>query len=387
MSAPDTAPMVPVPPKTSVAHFLRSMLAGGLVGAAVAVGVLALHRSGVFDPGRFLELPPLGAWDLLALAGSALAAVLLHELGHLLGGLRGGMRLLMLAMGPLRITRGRHGLQVSRHSLRHGILGFVSMLPDPARPFVPQFRNLAAGGPLASLACVMVAALLAVPLDGRAEFHAFGFAAFSAIALLMTAIPMRVGGMETDGAQLLDLARGGIGTQVKALLLGLAGQSISGVRPRDLDATLIARGLALVDGGDRAIDPALAAFLHLLAALRADDLGDTAAWDRHMAVVAQHANAMQPAVRAQFAVELACHAARGGDVAAARGWLQHAAGGIVEHGDRKRAEAAIAVLDHRHDDARHAIDAARASLSRSIDPGGALWAADQLDRLEARLER
>lgn len=377
LQAPERAPAGPL-------KLLRAMAFGVLCGVAGGLALVTLRRTGVFDLDRWFDLPALTGWDLLGLAVSALLAVLLHEVGHLVGGLRGGMRLLMFAVGPLRVTRNASGLGVSRQSLRHGLLGFVSMLPDPARPFVPQFRRLAVGGPLASLLLVLAAAALAVPLTGRGEFHVLAFGVFSAIVLLMTAIPMRLGGIETDGAQLQDLARGGVGTQVKALVLGLAGQSITGVRPRDLDAALIAQGLALAERDD-GLDPAMAGYPHLLAALQADDRGDPATRDRHMVAVARHARRMPPATRAQFAVELAYHAARTGDAAAARRWLDHAGGAIGEPGDRLRAEAAIAAVEGRMDAARTALRQARERLPHSLDPGGALWHAEQLDLIEARL--
>lgn len=374
---PTIAP--PSRPGTSPWVILRAFVLGALGGA---LGVWALKAVGG-------GLPPLDAfegWHVVSVLGWMALAVVVHELGHLVGGHLGGMRALMFAAGPVRLTRTPHGWQFSRHSLRHGLLGFVVMLPDPSRPFAPQLLRLAAGGPLVSLACVAMAAIAAAGLEGAMRFQALAFMAVSALVLVMTAVPMRAGGMETDGAQLLDLARGGRGTQVKAAVMGLTAQSLSGVRPRELDARLLAEAMALADG-DATLDPAMRAFPSLLMALHADDAGEAATRDRHMARVAALANDMPPAMRSPFALELAWHAAIRGEAAAARAWREHAAGGIVDASDRRRVDAAIALLDGKVDEARREIHAARAGLSRSWDPGGAQWAADQLDRLEARLPR
>ncbi|MFP7723436.1 hypothetical protein [Lysobacter sp. A3-1-A15] len=387
MSQPDPVvdPAAPPPPprKASSWALLRAFVLGGLGGG---LGALALIH-GLRAIGGSIPAPPsFGPGHMLALLGWLVLAVVVHELGHLVGGRMAGMRPLMIAAGPVRLTRTVAGWRLSRHSLRHGLLGFVSMLPDMSRPFVPQLRWLAAGGPLASLACVALSAALAASLDGAMRFHALAFMAVSALVLAMTAIPMRAGGIETDGAQLLDLARGGRGTQIKALVMGLTAQSLAGTRPRELDPRLLADAMALA-ASDTPINPAMRAFPSLMAALHADDSGDTPARDRHMAHVAVLATEMQPAMRAQFALELAWHAAMRGDVAAARGWREHAAGGVADTCDRQRIDAAIAVLEGDVEGARRSIHLARAGLQRSWDAGGARWAGDQLDRLEQKLPR
>lgn len=365
---------------------LLPMLGGMLLGGGGAALLIGL--GGLATVKGWLQWPRLTGLDSLALAGYALAAVLLHELGHMFGGRRAGMRLLMFAAGPVKLVRTPTGLRWSRHSLRHGLLGFVMMLPDPDRPFGPQFRGLIAGGPLASLLCLLAAGLLALPLEGRAEFHAVAFAAFSAFVFAITAIPMRLGGMETDGFQWRDQRRGGPRAELKAVILSLSGQSVSGIRPRDLDGALIARGVALAEQiGDDPAQAALAASPRLFAALHADDRGDSEARDLHMERIAAHARSMAPAPRAQFAPELAYHAARIGELQAARAWWALAAGGISEARTRQRVDAMIAAAEGRADDARAALQRARAQLADTMDPGGAKWSADQLDRIEARLSQ
>lgn len=376
------------PPRKATPKSLRSValsfLGGAAMGGAVAAGAAALFaHGGPTAPAGWT----LSAGHLPGFAALACAAVVLHELGHLLGGLAGGMRFGMFAAGPARISRASNGrLRVSRHSLRHGVLGFVLMLPDTTRPFAPQYQRLALGGPLASLVCAAAGVALALVFDGPARVHATVFAAWSALVFAMTAVPIHINGWETDGAQLLDLARDGRGTQLKGVILGLAGQSLGGTRPRELDRELISRGLALAsDSGPGTVAPALAAGIHLYAALHADDRDDDAACGHHLAAVGGLAQSMEPAQRAQFAIELAYHAALAGSPGAARGWLAHAAGGLTEPSDLARADAAIAVAEGEAARARASIAAARAALPRSIDRGGARWAADCLDRLEARL--
>jgi hypothetical protein len=360
---------------------LRTAALGAGLGAVGVLLIAALGPDVSFEPRKLIAT--IDGADIALFAVWALLAVLLHELGHLAGGLYGGMRFLMFAAGPVRVVRTPAGLQLARHPLRSGLLGFVFMVPDPARPFAPQFRMLVAGGPAVSLLCAVAGAGVAVTSHGTAALHAGVFASLSALVLAATAIPMRVGGFDTDGEQLRDLVRGGTRTELKSLLLALLGQSASGVRPRDLEQTLLSRAIELADAHAEA-DPAYGAFVHLIAAVRADDGGNMTARDRHFAAVAANARGLPAAVRAQLALELAYDAARGNRVDVAREWLRQSRGGIVEPADRARTEAAMALAEGRIDDARTAIALARAGLVRACDVGFAQWARDELDRMALR---
>ena len=380
MTADDTLRAAPAKP--SRLRALIQVLVGFGVGFGAMILAITLTRHAGYEPKALFSA--LDGRDFVLFVLSGLLAVLLHELGHLLGGLAGGMRLLMFAVGPLRVVRTAGGLRFGRHSLRSGVLGFVSMLPDPARPFGPQFGALVAGGPAASLVCALAGLAVALASGGTVAMHASAFAIFCTLALLITAIPMRIGGFQNDGEQVRDLMRGGTGAQLKSMLLALIAQSVSGTRPRDLDTAILTRALELADAPAQR-DPALGAFVHLVAGMSADDRADIALRDRHYEAVAEAAHRLPPPMRAQLAGELAYHAARSGRAETAREWMGHVRGAITDAGNRARIDAAIALAEGRHDAARAAIARARAELKRPYDEGGALWARDELDRLVARL--
>ena len=370
------------PPRPSRLRVLIPMLVGAGVGVGVVLLAIALPRRFGYEATALISA--LDGRDFVLFALWGLLAVLLHELGHLLGGLAGGMRLLMFAVGPLRVTRTAGGLRFGRHSLRSGVLGFVSMLPDPARRFAPQYGALIAGGPATSFICALAGLAVALANDGLVAVHASAFAIFCTLALLITAIPMRIGGFQNDGEQVRDIMRGGTGAQLKSLLLALIAQSVSGTRPRDIDSAILTRALELADAPAQR-DPALGAFVHLVAGISADDGGDIARRDRLYEAVAEAAHGLPPPMRAQLAGELAYHAARGGRAETAREWMGHVRGAITDAGNSARIDAAIALAEGRHDAARAAIARARTALERTYDEGLALWARDELDRLAARL--
>jgi hypothetical protein len=107
------------PAKPSRLQALSPVLIGAGVGAgSVILFIVLTHGFGVKPKAL---IPAIDGRDFLLFAVWALLAVLLHELGHFLGGLAGGMRLLIFAVGPLRVARTARGLRLGRHSLRSGL--------------------------------------------------------------------------------------------------------------------------------------------------------------------------------------------------------------------------------------------------------------------------
>jgi hypothetical protein len=378
--APIPAPAILQPPAPARAARLRALasivvlfLAGGAFGAGVA-------RLAAQSEWLRSTLGVLGPWDLLLVPVLLLLVIGVHELGHLAGALSRGMRFVLLIVGPLRWTRSSRGIEFDWFWSPATFGGLAAAIPDPSRPMPPQFARLIVGGPLASLVLTGVALALAWLTDGRPAAYALLVAALSAAIVLATAIPFRGGrgSFMSDGAQLLELRRGGAAVARRMELTTLMAQSLAGTRPRDLDAATIAR-LSGDDGGN----PMLRVAGHLYAyghALDEGRIGDAAGWiDR----VAGAIDAFPAGFRQALALEIAYFRARHqGDLAQARHWLALGHGGVVEPGRREAAAAAIALLEG---DAARAAAQARAglaTLARASDAGGAVASADQLRELE-----
>lgn len=348
-------------------------IAGGAFGAGVA-------RLAVRSEWLRSTLDVLGPWDLLLVPVLLLLVIGVHELGHLAGGLSRGMRFVLLIVGPLRWTRSSRGIEFDWFWSPATFGGLAAAIPDPARPMPPQFARLIIGGPLASLVLAAAALALARVSEGRPAAYALLVAALSAAIFLATAIPSRGGrgSFMSDGAQLLELRRGGAAVARRLDLTALMAQSLSGTRPRDLDRATVAR-LSGDDGGN----PMLRVAGHLYAYGHALDQGriaDAAGW---IDEVARGFDAFPPGFRQALALEVAYFRARHqGDLAQARLWLARGQGGVVEPGRREAAAAAIALLEG--DPARAATQARAglATLARASDAGGALASADHLHELE-----
>ncbi len=322
--------------------------------------------------GQRLQLHPADALILLAIM---FVVLLVHELGHVAGGRLAGMRFLMLTVGPLRLQREGARLRLSFANTINLWGGLAVMLPTTTDGFRRRFATMIAGGPLASLLLAALGGLGASLSSGRGAMGFTVLAGFSAAIFVVTMMPLTAGGFASDGGQLLALRRQDHGADLRAILATIASSSLSGTRPRDYDAHLIATALTLDGPASMRIGVRLIAALHAL---------DGGADARPFFEAALPLYADLPIGQRQgYAVWLGWyHAAMLGDAAMARRWKDEAAGGLVSPAQRDLLDAAIA---HAEGDVPAARAAAARGLGRDagIDPGGALLVRDLLARFIA----
>jgi len=353
--------------------FTLALLAGGVLGGFFGAALARFAPQG---------LPRFQAWDIAGLLGVWFGAILIHEGGHWLGGRIAGMRLLLMTVGPIRLTRDADGWRWSAFLRAGSFGGLTVMAPDPDRPIAPQLLPMIAGGPLASLLLALAGLGLALAGDGRLMLYGAAVAALSGFLFAITAVPRQIGGFLNDAARWRELRRGGAAAEQQALLGTLVAQSLAGRRPRALDAGLLERARELDDGSD----PLRSATLHFLAYSMACDRGDVTTAAAALDAVAERAEAIPQGLRQAFAIELAYfQAAHRNDAPGARAWLERARGGLVEPSIHARTAAALALAEGRHDDARAALAKAEATLPRYYDRGGAHLLADQVRALRERL--
>lgn len=350
-------------------------LAGGMVG-------FASMRIAVLFPGVRETLGALSVWDLLFLPLAWLVAVTIHELGHLGAGMARGMRFLLLIVGPCKFARVGGGVSFEWVFNLGTLGGLAAAMPDPTRPLPPQMRALVLGGPAASALLGLLSFALAALGDGRGALYAAMIGAISLLLFVVTALPMRVGGFMSDGMQWLELRRGGAAVEQRQALTLVVAQSLAGTRPRDLDAGTLGRGLALA-GTDAVRDTGLFYYAYL----RALDGGDVDAAGEHIDRVAGHFLDYPDGFRQGLALEIAFfHARHRGDAVLAREWLGRARGGVVDASQRAMAEAAVALVEGKPDDARARVELGEKRLARSLDAGGARRIADALAALRRDAE-
>jgi hypothetical protein len=349
-------------------------ICGGLLG-------FAAMKLAMTVPGVRTTLAALGAWDLLFLPVAWLIAITVHELGHLAAGMARGMRFLLLIVGPVKIARRAGGLTLDWVVNLGTLGGLAAAMPDLSRPLLPQMRALVAGGPGASAVLGLACLGLAAVSDGRVAAYSAVVAAISVLVFVATAMPMRAGGFMSDGMQWLELRRGGAAVEQRQALATLVGQSLAGIRPRELDVDTLQRGLALAG-----TDPVRDISLRYYAYLRDLNAGDIAAASEHIDRLAADVAVFPDGVRQGLALEIAYfHARYRGDAALARQWLEQGKGGVVDASLRALAEAALALRERRPDDALRFIHAGRAQLPRSLDTGAAHRILDALAELQRQV--
>lgn len=349
-----------------------TLLLPPVLGAALGYGIAKYAVTAAFLRETFSAL---SAWDLLLLPVAILAVIAVHEAGHLAGGLARGMRFLLYVVGPFQISRSAQGLRFDWVFNLGTFGGLAACIPRTDQPLRGQLLPMISGGPLASLLLALLGWGLYEASNGRWAAWALIVALLSAMIFLVTAFPMRAGGFMSDGAQFLEVLRGGAAVEARHRLTLLMGQSLAGARPSELDPSLIDACLGAADA-----DPGRRVAARYYALLHACDRADVAQAGEHADWIAEHIEGFPDGFCQALAVELAIFDAQyRNDLVSASAWRKKAKGGIVDPARRALAEALLEPDPKRR--AEH-LDTARRGLRRSSDAGLSRMTAEQITRVE-----
>jgi len=322
---------------------------------------------------------------LLALAvvlPAWLVALGVLSLGSLVGGWMLGFRVLLFTIGPLRLAWPHGRLICTRNENWTLYWGAAACVPYHVGPDLNRrMAGYLASGPLASalvgsLATALLAARLAAPagLGDLAGIVLLAVLGPGSLFLAgMTLLPRSPGGVPTNGRQVISYLRGGPAGDHALARTTLASLNQAGRRPRDWPADCVERATARAEGSAHAVQGQLLAYV---AALDRGQIAPAAvALDAVLARLAELPPTMQPAICAEAAYFVARH---GQNAAAAQAWLDHSTGGWVQPADRARAEAAVALVAGRLDEARVRAQAGITLLDHSLGAGTAIAEAEWL---------
>lgn len=305
---------------------------------------------------------------LLAIPVVFFLIVFIHEMGHILGGLLVGFRFLLLLVGPIRVWGTGRGLQFGLNTHIAMMGGLSACVPDLT---FSRWRCLVymAGGPLASLFTLLASLpllVIAQNVSPALEFVAVLAVFISLPLFILTILPFKSSGYDTDGKLILSLLLNRPTALKRIQIMALQAESISGVRPRDMSTERIEQIRSQKTGSS------LDAVIEWLAYSQDLDRGNIdLAGQRLQQVLALEAS-LPPGLRQAAYLEVAYFAAvHQQDAPRARTYLEKARGALAEKHTVLRAEGAVLLAEGRLAEARAKIEQALSLVDRSIDAGGA----------------
>ena len=244
-----------------------------------------------------------GAAALSALFAALLAAIVLHEAGHLLAAALLDFDLLGGSLGPLRAIRlhGRWSLQFSGALLSGSIIAIPRHNDSTWRP---RMLAVVAAGPLMTLLTGILAAILLLQTGPRHPWFAHFLSALVELNFFLFVLglaPNASSSRATNDARLFySLLHDNPGARQILLYHLLTQLQVAGVRPRDYPEPII-RNLA--EGRGKAEMRLVSANAITLWALDRGDFASADAWDKRASDLSDFCD---PKLQAQAAAASAC---------------------------------------------------------------------------------
>jgi hypothetical protein len=322
---------------------------------------------------------------LLQMFSALYIYVALHEAGHAVAAVHQGFRLLSFSVWPIALQR-RSGSWRVKWLGKIRAFGFVAADPVSAVDLRKRMIVFVAGGPIATAITALVAGL--VLLAARTSWPDWVvdeiklIAFWSATSFLTGLIPYRGKLVMNDAARLQMLRKGGAEMERFGSLLLLTSASRSGVRPRELNAELVEQLPGPADGTVDWLASALIRYNVLFDSGRIEE-----AYNAFQQILKTD---LDPGIREVLNLQAAwlearfCH-----DLEAARAWMKATPDrGRRDPGyqnTRARAEAAIAFLEHRYEDAAAAARLSLRHLDKIDDAGGVIVIRENIEVLLAEI--
>lgn len=201
-----------------------------IVGILLGVGMAALEK----HMGHELRGRELLAVFVFFMAGMWLSVVL-HEGGHMICGLLSGYRFVSFRIGNVMLLRDESRFHLKQFSLA-GTGGQCLLDPPDFQegnfPYI--LYNL--GGFLANLLAAAVCAIICLAAE-PGEYGMLFCIVFGAVNLylgLVNGIPLRVGGIDNDGKNMVSMGKSGAARRNLWLQLRVNGELVRGKRLRDM---------------------------------------------------------------------------------------------------------------------------------------------------------
>jgi hypothetical protein len=290
-------------------------------------------------------------------------SVAIHEIGHLAVAKLVGMDAGGIMIGGLLVFKSGNRW-VTRFEWRQIFSGGLARpLPKKGDFDMRRYAWMIAGGPIATF-LLMAASGIAYWQAPQQSAGWLSTLWWMNVILGFSCMLPSKGISKSDGARLRMLLRNPQDSRSWIALLQLQTEDTAGVLPRDWDADLFAQTMQSASNG------AENSYRQMLAYYRRIDEGDIDAALVHLETALAASATCGKMVRHWCFLEAACSAALfRRDSAKARTWLARAIR-VRKPASKHGVEAAIAMSEHRYEDALRGWDAALAFLAkRKVDSG------------------
>ncbi len=286
----------PKPPISSSARLLIGVVSGVVTAVVLMFGPRLPH----IDFGEIVGR--LGAWGIVGLFAAIIAAIFVavavHEAGHAVLGALAGFRVHSIRIWRLEL-HWPFKLAIYRGT-KSGAGGWVVCSPVGTDNLAARAALMMIGGPGANFASAALVYLLPYQKGIFSDI----FIVVSLLLGIVNLVPLRSGGMLSDGRRVLmvlsDRARGARWLA----MLKLVTDMIDGVAPADLSPEFIAVAVAVDDDSPDTLSA------HLIAYSSADHRHEHDEAARLLEVALRHADIAPPMMRQALATEAAVFQAR-----------------------------------------------------------------------------
>jgi hypothetical protein len=318
-----------------------------------------------------------------------LGPMVIHELGHLFAAFVNDFWVVQFTVAPLSVVRVGKRFRLRLYLPVAAPPGFVAAAPRAGGRTKLRMALFIVGGAAANLIAGGAGLALVRWFEGAWPMPlpetGVGlvltlFACFSFLTGLLALLPVRSRGWLWDGSWLVKVLRQPSRAECDLIMASLRIAMVAGTRPRDLDASLLARALNLCDGSLTDLLVRLYAYYHEL------DCGRTEKAREFLELAYNHPGPHPLGLSGATFYEKAYFEGFHRRNPAAGIWLIDVKN-EVEAQTRLRAEAAVLLVEGKFAEAAAKAEAGLAAIPWSVDRGGSIAEMEWLDAILAESRR
>jgi hypothetical protein len=299
-----------------------------------------------------------------------------HEAGHAWVGRLVGFDFRMYVVGPFLWEKSSVGWKFKWNRNLNVAGGMVVCIPTDDYNLLKRFSWYAAGGPLASIVLVLIAAVGYKALSAFINIGTTGevityllllVGILSAFIFIATIIPVRVGGFSSDGLRILTMLRGGDHAKLEAIMLKTVGASMAGLKPANYNIIELKDALGLA----QKLDAPLGLYINYFCYQAYMDLNQNDTAEEHLNFYMLQVDNLPESLQGSVWLEAAYfYAVMRRDLQKAETYFsKYAPSPLIPLAQVYATQSAIAQLKQQPEEALRFANMARKEISNMMDQG------------------